>query len=300
MTRLAVHDLSVGDPTPASPTVLAIHGITANGRTWPLVADLLAGLRAPDTVRFLAPDLAGRGDSPLDGEHHGLADHVTDLLAIIETLPAPPVVAGHSMGAFVGALLAAEHPRAVAGLVLVDGGLSLPAPTDLDIDAALQQLLGPALDRLQMTFASEAAYLSFLAAHPAVGPLVRGPRRALVEGYLRHDCRPVTEPDGTVRYRSSGDLAAVRADGADVLADRQLSTAVQRAAAHRVPTEFLWAERGLLDQTPGLYDEQRLRDLDVPPEVRVTRVADTNHYSIILDEPGALEIARAVDRRLPH
>ncbi len=41
-----------------APTVLALHGITSNGRAWDAVARELGG-----DVRLLAPDLRGRGDA---------------------------------------------------------------------------------------------------------------------------------------------------------------------------------------------------------------------------------------------
>ncbi len=40
------------------------------------------------------------------------------------------VVVGHSMGAFVTALLAARHPDRVERAVLVDGGFAFPPPPD--------------------------------------------------------------------------------------------------------------------------------------------------------------------------
>ena len=60
---LAIHDLSLGSPAADAPVVLAVHGITANGLSWRRVADELGRRHGPGAVRFLAPDLRGRGDS---------------------------------------------------------------------------------------------------------------------------------------------------------------------------------------------------------------------------------------------
>ena len=75
-----VHDLSVGPIADDAPVVIAVHGITANGMCWPLVADELAGRRPG--VRFLAPDLRGRAESAADDDHPGLDVHVADLVAL--------------------------------------------------------------------------------------------------------------------------------------------------------------------------------------------------------------------------
>ena len=85
-------------------------------------------------------------------------------------------------------------------------------------------------------------------------------------------------------------LEAVRADGADVLADPD----PRRGAGgcrRRLPIELLWAARGLLNEAQGLYDEARLAALDVRQAVRV----DANHYDVI--HYTASRRADAIDRR---
>ncbi|WP_347351066.1 alpha/beta hydrolase [Intrasporangium sp.] len=290
---VGVHDLTVGDPADGAPAVLAVHGITANGLSWRRVADEIGRRHGPGAVRFLAPDLRGRGASAAAGGPFGLRGHVADLVAIADTCDARPVLVGHSMGAFVAALALATHPQRFAGAVLVDGGLAFPAPAGIDVDAALRAVIGPAMDRLSMRFASPAAYVGFWSEHPALGPALRGPAGAAVRAYLEHDLVPT----GDGQWRSSCVLDAVRADGADVLADADTRGAVARAVAQGCSLELLWAHRGLLDEAQGLYDEARLAALDVPPEVTVHDV-DANHYTIVLEEPGVTVVADAVDRQL--
>ena len=99
--------------------------------------------------------------------------HARDLLATARQLGVRPLLLGHSMGAFVTGLTAATEPDAVTGAVLVDGGLAFPAPPGLDIDAALQAVIGPAMERLSLRFADLDAYVDFWAKHPALGPLQR-------------------------------------------------------------------------------------------------------------------------------
>jgi pimeloyl-ACP methyl ester carboxylesterase len=291
--HLAIHDLTVGTAEPDAPVVLAVHGITANGLSWQRVADEVDRRHGPGAVRFLAPDLRGRGDSRSAPGPYGLATHAADLASIASVFAAAPVLVGHSMGAFVAALAADLHRDRFSGVVLVDGGLAFPVAPDLDIDATLKAVIGPAMDRLSMRFADPAAYLDFWAQHPALGPVLRGPGGEAARRYIEHDL----VEDSSGQWRSTCVLEAVRADGADVLADPQAHAAVGHLAERGVPVELLWARRGLLDEPQGLYDEGRLAALNVPQQVRVTEV-DANHYDIVLGEGGVSAVVDAIDRQL--
>ncbi|MBW8731055.1 MAG: alpha/beta fold hydrolase, partial [Terrabacter sp.] len=213
---LAIHDLSLGTPAPDAPVVLAVHGITANGLSWRRVADEVGRRHGPGGVRFLAPDLRGRGDSRSAPRPYGLGAHVDDLTSIATVFGSAPVLVGHSMGAFIAALAAARHPERFPDAVLVDGGLAFPVPDDLDVDAALQSVIAPAMDRLSMRFADPAAYLGFWSAHPALGPVLRGPGGDAARAYIEHD---LVHDASDGQWRSTCVLEAVRADGADVMAD---------------------------------------------------------------------------------
>ncbi|GAA2039138.1 alpha/beta fold hydrolase [Terrabacter terrae] len=291
---LAIHDLSLGTPAPDAPVVLAIHGITANGLSWSRVADEVGRRHGAGGVRFLAPDLRGRGDSRSAPGPYGLAAHVEDLTSIATVFGAAPVLVGHSMGAFIAALAAARHPERFPAAVLVDGGATFPVPPGVDVDAALKAVIGPAMDRLSMRFADPAAYLQFWSAHPALGPILDGPGGDAARAYIEHDL--VQDPSDR-QWRSTCVLDAVRADGADVLADAETHAALRAAVESGVETELVWAERGLLDEPQGLYDEGRLAALGLPTAVRATRV-DANHYNVILDDRGTSAVADAIDRLL--
>lgn len=293
---LAIHDLTVGEPAPEAPVVLAAHGITANGLSWQRVADEVHRRHGAGAVRFLAPDLRGRGASRTAPGPYGLAAHVEDLTSIASVFGAEPLLVGHSMGAFIAALAAATHPERFRGVVLVDGGLAFPTPAGLDIDAALQAVIGPAMERLRMRFDDEDAYLEFWRAHPALGPALAGPGGEAVRRYVLHDLVPAADAPGA--YASSCSVEAVRADGADVLADPATHAAVRRCVELGVPVDLVWASRGLLDEAQGLYDEERLARLELPDEVVVTHVGEANHYTVILEDPGTRAVVDAIDRQL--
>ncbi|MFJ1816571.1 alpha/beta hydrolase [Streptomyces sp. NPDC088175] len=262
---------------PGAPVVVALHGITANALSWGPVARLLDG-----RVTLVAPDLRGRaGSSALPGPY-GIAAHADDAAAVAAALGGPGrvVLAGHSMGAFVAALAAVRHPERFGPLLLVDGGIGFPAPTHLSPDELLTAVIGPAMDRLSMTFPDRAAYRSFWRAHPAFADAWSDE----VDAYVQRDLTG-EEP----ALRSSCRIEAVRADGIGLFGEEVLA-AVRELP---VPATLLWARRGLMDEEQGLYDEGRLAAAGLGG-TRVTPVAvpDVNHYTLLTGDAGGGEIAR--------
>ena len=265
---------------PDAPVAIAAHGITANGLSWARIADLLDG-----DVTLVAPDLRGRAGSAAAPGPYGLARHADDLADVLETLGIPEaVVVGHSMGAFVAALAAVRHPWRATGVVLVDGGLGFPLPAGTDPEALLAAVMGPAFDRLAMTFPSRLAYRQYWQAHPAFA----AHWAPWVEAYIDHDLAGSQPP-----FRSSCVAEAVRVDGVQMFADAEAHAAIH---ALTVPGVLLYAERGLLDDPRPNYDEQRVSGLSIPAIL----VPDTNHYSILVADKGAQVVAehvRAMSRR---
>ncbi|WP_457030936.1 alpha/beta fold hydrolase [Kitasatospora sp. P5_F3] len=260
---------------PDAPTVLALHGITANALAWSEVARCLAG-----RATLIAPDLRGRAASRTVTGPYGLARHADDVAALVSALDLGPVrLTGHSMGAWIAALATVRHPELASSLLLVDGAVSFPLPVGVTEDAALAAVLGPALARLSMTFPSRDAYRAFWQQHPSFA----GAWTAELEAYIQRDLVG-TEPE----LRSSCVPEAIRQDGGEVLLDKDAAGAVHRLP---LPAELLWAERGLMDEPQGLYDVERiaLAGLDLE-RVSATLVQDTNHYTIVAGPVGAEQI----------
>ena len=257
--------------------VLGIHGITASSVSLLPVARRLAG-----RCTVLAPDLRGRGASADLPGPFGMQAHAADCARVLEELAGQPaLVVGESMGGFVAVVLAAARPDLVAGLVLVDGGIPLPLPDGVDGEALAAAVLGPALSRLEMTFASVDTYLDFWRAHPAIGR----EWNADVEEYLRYDLVPTTGG-----YRSRVSAEAVRADSLQTFAEPDVVG--DALGVLRCPVHLLRATRNLLDQPPGLIPDEVVADWRVRlPQLGDEVVDDTNHYTLMLGERGADLIA---------
>ncbi|WP_433535441.1 alpha/beta fold hydrolase [Micromonospora sp. CA-249363] len=126
-TRQAVR---VGGPPDGTP-VLLVHGNCSSSLFWePLIR------RLPPTLRVVAPDLRGFGDSETAGVDatRGLRDFADDVAALLDdptlfpkaadassvdaAAEVRPVVVGHSLGGGVAMRLLVDHPHRVGALLL--------------------------------------------------------------------------------------------------------------------------------------------------------------------------------------
>jgi pimeloyl-ACP methyl ester carboxylesterase len=262
--------------------VVAAHGITGNHLSWQGVARALG----PD-VSIVAPDLRGRGASTKLPAPFGMRAHAEDLLALLDHLELDrAVLAGHSMGAYIATTAATIDPDRWSHVVLVDGGVALPLPSGVDPDAMLAGVLGPALARLEMTFADRDQYRAFWREHPAFTD--PGVWNDDTEAWLDHDL--VSTESG---LRSSAAIDAVRFDGTELLVDREVRHALRDLTQ---PTVLLRAPRGLLNQVPPLLPDELIDPLRASWPIRLEMlVEDTNHYSILLAPHGAQVVARHLE-----
>ena len=264
----------------ADSVVLAAHGVTASHLAWRAVARELA---AEPRTCLLAPDLRGRGHSAGLPGPYGLSAHVADLMAVLDDAGVGrTVLVGHSMGGYVVARLAAEHPDRVAAVVLLDGGVPLPLPGDEDPAVVLEKVVGPAIARLHMTFASREEYVAQWRSHPALVDAWNED----VELYAGYD---VTGEPGAMRCVVSE--AAVRADSADVLSEDAARAALDRV---RAPVDLLRAPRGFRneDDKPFISHDALRAFVAGYPKAHVEDVTGTNHYTLTLGEtPGPSTVA---------
>lgn len=266
---------------PTLPPILALHGITGSSMLVHPVARELSG-----EAFVAAPDLRGRGLSHELPPPYGLWAHADDCAAVVKALGLEPVIAvGESMGGFVAVLFAAKYPELVRSIVLVDGGLPLgEPPPDMPVEAVMAAVLGPATERLKMTFESEAAYLDYWRAHPALGEEWSSD----VEDYLLYDL--IGEAP---ELRSRVVAAAVEADTVDhIIEPRIIADPLETL---RCPITMLRATRGLLNQPEPLYADALVDPWrERLPQLEVEVVGDTNHYTLAVGKRGVERIVAAV------
>jgi pimeloyl-ACP methyl ester carboxylesterase len=272
-----------GADRPAERVVLAVHGITSSHRAWTLVGERLA--REPGTL-VLAPDLRGRARSADLPGPYGMAQHAEDLVAVLDALAGGrcDVVAGHSMGGFVAVVFAAQRPDLLNALVLVDGGVPLLLPPGWTLQQALEVGLGPAAERLRMSFPDREAYLDFWRAHPAFAEDFS----ETVRDYVDYDLAPDGPP-----WRSGCRVEAMTADHVELFEGSPVDAAWSKLTT---PAVFLRAPRGLQDEPGGLYSPQRLDDWAATHSAFDWRDVDgVNHYTITMGVLGADAVTAAVD-----
>jgi lipase len=270
--QLAVFKYGEGDFDP----VLLIHGVTSSNRAFQLFADeLIARGKSPYAV-----DLRGRGDSNSLPGPFGMAQHAKDMVSVIDYFKwNKPEVIGHSMGGFVLAALVGLYPERVGRVVFADGGIPLPLPPGMTVEQVMPFVLGPALERLSMTFDSKEAYRDYWKVHPA---LQRG-WGSVMEEYVDYDLR-----DG----KPSTSAQAVEEDSRDLFGDDLVSRSLRSL---KEETLFIRAPRGLQNEEGGLYPlpilEANLKDY---PMLKLLNLVDVNHYEMFLMEDGARQVAQLI------
>lgn len=266
---------------PDAPTAVLVHGITANALAWAGIAEAVAG-----RVNLLAFDMRGRAYSrDISPPAWGLDVDVHDIIAVLDHAGLDStVLVGHSLGAFVVCTAAARYPERVQSVVALDGGARYGLPPDIDPDELLEITVGPAIERLRMVFDDGEAYLDFYRAHPSFV----GNWSPQLTAYLTRDT--LWLPDGKVA--SSCIEAAIRADGRQLIVDDLFNEAINLLTC---PVTLLCAERGILNQPQGFYNDDVLNAAGIDrARVAVKLVPDTNHYTLVGPGAGANAAADAI------
>ena len=252
------------------PTIVGIHGLTANHTCWYPVAEALVPQH-----RFIAYDLRGRGGSDKPERDYNLAAHNRDLAGLLDRLGIPKaIVMGHSLGAHIAVRFAARHPERVAKLVLFDGGL--------DVRPEVLDSLGPSIARLGVEFPSQDAFVGLMQGLP----FFAGRWNEHLARYFAYDVEP--GPGGGVRSK-----VARHAIEEEVSALSRTRLWVWHHQI-RVPTLLLRAPDGLLREDDCLMTQEEAEAMaHAIPACRLVVVPKTNHYTVLLgDNAIALDAIR--------
>lgn len=258
-------------------TTVLIHGLTGNSRWWHRVIELL-----PDDIGLIALDVRGRGGSVDAPPPYDLATIADDVARTLDHLAIErATIVGYSMGAWIAAVFDARHRDRVERLVLVDGGLPLPAKTS-DPDEVIQSIVGPALSRLGSTFGSREDFFDYWRQHPALVRHWDDAMRPALDFEL-------IERDGALEVRVNPD--AVRESAREITVDPATNQAGARVGS---PTHLIVVGRGTADQEGGMTPlhtaEETVAALD---HMSMEYLAEVNHYTLVLGE-GAPVVAAAI------
>ena len=138
--------LAVKETLGSKGTIIAIHGLTGNHKTFYHYRNLLE-----DDYTFISFDLRGRGNSSPANENTSLFKHAEDLRVFIEMKNIEkPILMGYSMGAYICALVASKID--VSGLILLDGAGQT--------EEKQRELIIPSLSRLKKLYDSADDYVA--------------------------------------------------------------------------------------------------------------------------------------------
>jgi pimeloyl-ACP methyl ester carboxylesterase len=132
----------------SKPTLVLLHGLTANGACW---TDLAYSLEKKYDI--IMPDARGHGESSVPDYGYRYEDHANDVIGLINSLRLPPpVLLGHSMGGMTAAEVASRSPKLLRGLILADPTfLSAKVQRevcDSDVGDQHRRILGKSLEEL--------------------------------------------------------------------------------------------------------------------------------------------------------
>lgn len=155
------------------PTLLLLPGLTANARSF----DGLIAAGLSPRFRTIAVDFRGRGLSDKPETGYRMADYCGDVLALLDELGVETaVLCGHSFGALIGLILAAQYPDRFSHLIMLDSSHLLIKPETVE-------LIKASLERLGKTQPSMEAYLAAMRQMP----YLHGYWDSALESYYRSD-----------------------------------------------------------------------------------------------------------------
>ena len=159
-------------------TVLCIHGLTSNCRSFDGIAE---GISPPH--RVLALDLRGRGLSEKPDSGYSIDHHCRDIASVVADLGLKKFyIMGHSLGAYIVLAYTARHQDQIKGLILLDGGANLTPEQWAKVSVGIK----PSLDRLGQVFSTLDAYLESIKQAPFLQPW-----NEAAESYFRYESEAV-------------------------------------------------------------------------------------------------------------
>ena len=245
-----IHVREAGVSGGDAPALVFLHYWGGSSRTWDDVIAVLG-----ETVRCVASDHRGWGQSDHPASGYALADMADDTQRVIDALGLRRfVLVGHSMGGKVAQVLASRRPQGLAGLVLV--APSPPTPLRLPPEA---------LAAMEGAYASRSSVEATLDGMLSEKPLSAAQRERVIEDSLR----------GGVEAKAAWPRVASQEDIS------------REVAAIEVPVGVIAGERDRVDSVGTLRAELMSRI----PQASMVVLKETGHLSPM---ESAAEVAGAI------
>lgn len=254
------------------PVLVLAPGLTSNAHSFD---GLIAHGLAP-SLRVLAFDLRGRGESDKPSGSYEMSDHAADVLGVLDEIGVGSVaMGGHSFGGMLSFYMAANHPGRVNRVV----GLDPPA----EVNETVANQIKPSLSRLGNVVPSLEAYIDALKAQP----YYRGWWDPLIENYVRAD---VEEVPGGVRAKSNPNHILAAVEGTTHIDWPALQMRISQ------PTLLVRAmgPYGPEGSPPILSASQAGEILDRIDNARVVEI-DANHMTMLFGKAAGRTVAAILD-----
>jgi pimeloyl-ACP methyl ester carboxylesterase len=236
----------------SGPPLLLVHGLAGSWQNWLETIPHFLG-----THRVLALDLPGFGESPVPADRISIAGYGRLVDAFCEAVGVERgAVVGNSMGGFIGAEMAIQHPHRVEKLVLVSAA-------GLTIEYQRNERALALMRRLE-------AVLSWAATHPRAEFYLR-PRARRGLRYVFAHAERLPGPLVVEQVRGSGKPGFI--DALDALSDYPIRDRLERIAA---PTLVVWGDR---DRLVPVDDADAFEELI--PNARKIVYEDTGHVAML-------------------
>ncbi|AQQ54645.1 alpha/beta fold hydrolase [Planococcus lenghuensis] len=266
------NDIQVMDYPGDGGTIVMIHGLTGTHRNMHYYAE-----RYKRHYRVVSLDLRGRGNSdPLDREP-SIFKHAADIIGLLRVMQIEnPILVGHSMGAFISALVASELDS-VQAVVLLDGAA--------EMSEHQQEIVKPSLGRLSKEYGSKEQYVEEI--------------RAI---YAKLGISWNDTMQKTVEYEVEkiGDHWENKSDEAGILADFDSFYEFrpeQVCAGIDCPVLLVYAESGIGAMPPLFYLSDYDKTKDALKDLEIF-ISDSSHYTMVFEQRE--DIYRAMDKFLEN
>lgn len=239
--------------------VLAVHGLTANGRSFDTIANEISS-----SCELWALDLRGRGRSQKPDKGYSLQVHASDIEAALDELGINKVIMmGHSLGAYICLAFCHLRPDLVLKMILIDAGANLTVEQWGKVTSGIK----PSLDLLDKDFSSIEEYFDYVKKAPFLNPWTKAH-----EEYYRYGCK---EKDNRIYSRT-------RPEHIKIEKENLLKTDIgQFYPKVKCPVLVLRATKGMLDQGDLVLPEESLEQFQKElPQAEIENL-ELNHFSIV-------------------